>query len=203
VKIVPPADDRLFAESVEHFLDLLGQRSPTPGGGTAAAAAGALACAQAKMVAAYCRRKDEPATQAEARFETLGHMLRRLADEDAAAYATLSGAKPKGGGQNSLYQQALVTAAFVPIEIAAAATNALAAMDEMAGQVNKYMVSDLGVAAALARAAVSAANLTARINLREISDAEHRAALVSQVETLVSRAGKLADGIENHLAGQL
>ncbi len=45
--------DDLTKLTVESFLDEVADRTPTPGGGAVSALAGALACAMARMVAAY------------------------------------------------------------------------------------------------------------------------------------------------------
>lgn len=86
-------------QTIAEFLDDLGCRSPTPGGGAVCAIAGATACSLAKMVAEYSIGKHtEPDAATRVRrliqmFERGSAMLRHLAEEDVAAYEAMSTAR--------------------------------------------------------------------------------------------------------------
>ena len=90
--------DDLTKQSVDEFLDAVAQRTPTPGGGSVAGAAGALACALARMVAAYSIRKNTDQSVRDRtenvldRLRRAEEILRSLVTQDTVAYAGMSAA---------------------------------------------------------------------------------------------------------------
>lgn len=79
---------------IEQFLASLAVKSPTPGGGAAAAIGASVGSAAASMAAAYSQRKKDvesgAADQAKALLATLEvTTLLQAADDDAVAYANL------------------------------------------------------------------------------------------------------------------
>src|SRR5437762_1353444 len=123
----PPASTAGEGPSLDGWLEDLAGGAPVPGGGSAAALAGALAGALVAMVArltvgrkAYAaveRRAAEVLTAA----DTLRAELRRLVDDDAAAYAKVSAAYriPKDDATRArAIDAALVGAAQPPLEVA-------------------------------------------------------------------------------------
>ena len=191
-------EDDVLDLSVGTFLDRLADRRPTPGGGSVAALAGSLACAMARMVAAYSlRRRPQVAPLAE-KLERADHLLRRLVAEDIAAYEALSAAarqaKTDPQTQNRK-QEALVTAALVPLEMAATAVSALATMDELKATAAESLISDLGVAAVLGLACARAAEYSVRVNLGEMGDAGLARELAQQITDLTARAADLARAV--------
>lgn len=191
-------EDDVLDLSVGTFLDRLADRTPTPGGGSVAALAGSLACAMARMVAAYSLRRQPQAAPLAEKLERADHLLRRLVAEDIAAYEALSAAarqaKTDPQTQNRK-QEALVTATLVPLEMAATAVSALAAMDELKTLAGKSLISDLGVAAALGLACARAAECSVRVNLGEMDDASPARELAQQITDLTARAADLARAV--------
>lgn len=189
----------LSAATVPEFLDRLADRTPTPGGGSVAAVAGALSCALARMVAAYSNRAGDQAAGIGRCLENADRMLRTLLAEDIAAYQALSAATTEAKidpQAESRRQTALLTAALVPLEIAATATTALAAMDELKSLVSKGLLSDLGAAAVIGEACVRASRGLVRVNLAGITDTTRSRESAAEIERLVTRAGGLRASIE-------
>jgi len=88
-----------FADlTVARFLEALASSDPTPGGGTAAAVAGAMATSLLVMVTGLAKsnsnRDEEKSALAAARqaLQPLGTTLASLADADAAAFDEVMGA---------------------------------------------------------------------------------------------------------------
>jgi len=204
--------DDLTKRSIDEFLDAVAQRTPTPGGGSVAGAAGALACALARMVGAYSVGKD-PEKGVRDRTEALVDRLRRvdeilrgLVTQDAVAYAAMSAAE-KAARENAAmkpaHQDAVLAAAAVPMETAAAASHALAAMDELKDFANRHLLSDLGVAAVLAEAAARAAWYMVTVNLPEVAHAATRTKLRQGIDQTLQHGQSSARSIEGFVRGRL
>jgi glutamate formiminotransferase/formiminotetrahydrofolate cyclodeaminase len=202
--------------TLDAWIDDLAGSQPTPGGGSAAALAGALAAALAAMVGrltvgrkAYAAVADEFAGIV-AEGDRLRAGLRRLVDEDAAAYTLVSAAYklPKGTAaeqaqRTAAIDAALLGAAAVPLETArqAAAVARLARRAAQAG--NRNAVSDAATAALLAETAATAAAYNVEVNVKSLSDPARGEDLVEEARSLVAAAGEAAEGAEAAVLDEL
>lgn len=187
--------------SLDGFLGEVAGASPSPGGGTVAAVAGAMGAALAAMVARLTvGRKKYAEVEAEFRAlresaEQLRVELRRLGDADAAAYDAVSRAyavpKEQLDRRRQAIQEALLGAIAVPLDTlrAARAVAGLAARAAEAG--NRNAVSDAGVAALLAGAAARGAAYNVRINIVTLPDPTAGAGAATETAKLLAAA--LAD----------
>ena len=191
--------------SLSGFVSSVASSSPTPGGGSVVAHAGALAAALAQMVAGLTAgRKKYAAVDAEMKkigleAAELGNSLAALVDADARAYTAVSDAYklPKEPEEALVRRTAAITDALlgasrVPLETA----RACAAVAELAATVatkgNTNAVSDAGVAALLADAACRGAAYNVRINVAALDDKSLGEALVAEAKELVAQTGRLA-----------
>lgn len=178
-------------QTLGDFLGSIAAQTPTPGGGTAAAVAGAMGAALAEMVAALTLSKEkyasahdavrpiaEAAPLARAEFLT-------LAREDSEAYDEVVGARklPKDTDEQKAERSRRIAAANhraaeVPMRTARAAARLLAALPELAEKGNPNAASDVGAAALLLDACVEGALLNVGINLAGVEDP----ALVSEMQ---------------------
>jgi glutamate formiminotransferase/formiminotetrahydrofolate cyclodeaminase len=173
-----------FSElSIRKFLSSLASSAPTPGGGTAAAVAGAMGAGLTEMVAALTlsREKFAPVHDAirsiaEAAERARGEFL-DLAREDSDAYDAVVAARrlPKDTEeQKRVRAQALESAnrlaTEVPMRTARAAVRLLATLPELVEKGNPNAFSDAGAAALLLGSAAEGALLNVGINLPGISD---------------------------------
>jgi len=165
--------------TLDAWIDSLAAASPTPGGGSAAALAGTLAAALVAMVARLTvGRKAYAAVEAEAQAvladaEQLRGELRRLVDEDAASYEGVSRAYqiPKTDPRRpQAIDDALLAATRPPAEVVKRARRLLALAQTLEQIGNKNAVSDVRVAAMLARAAIDGATENVNVNLAGMSD---------------------------------
>ncbi len=186
--------DDLTNRSIETFLDDTGQRAPTPGGGAIAALTGALSAALGRMVAAYSVGRDtspqtRSAVEAPAiKLHRADELLRALVTQDAKAYADMTAARNAARvdpDKLAAYQQSVLTAVSVPMEIAGMASSALTAMEELKSVANPYLLSDLGAAAVIAHAASEAARFMVTVNLPELSDVDVRRKLLDEVNETI------------------
>lgn len=193
------------------FLAELASDSPTPGGGSVAALAGALGAALNSMVAnltigkkKYAEVEDEMA-EALRGAETLRLELTQMIDEDAEAFDMVMSAlkMPKEtddekAARRAALQQALVDAATVPLAVMEMCVGVIRLAGPVAEKGNVNAVSDAGVAALMARAGAHAARLNVLINLGGIRDEKH-ATFVSKaragLEELAAEADRGADTV--------
>src|SRR5262245_38329490 len=184
---LPDAADHLLEAKIQEaegptldgWIEDLAGASPVPGGGSAAALAGALAAALVAMVARLTiGRKAYAAAEARAReilaeADTLRGELRRLVDEDAAAYARVSEAYkiPRDDpARTDRTDAALLGAAQTPLEVATRAGRLAGLAREIGAIGNKNARSDATVAGLLARAAVEGALENVKVNVEAMSD---------------------------------
>ncbi len=196
-----------LASQLAPFLDAVAARTATPGGGAVAAGAGAMACAMARMVAIYSVGDSDDAETAALpeQLERADHLLRRLADEDATAYLALTEAMKKLKADPSAkdaYDLAVGVAAAVPMEIAAAAGQSLDLMRRLVPVASKYMVSDLGVAAVLAEAAVRAAGYMVRANTVIMENPDVRRDTEQAFDALATKATERLSAIQSALSAR-
>ena len=195
-------------ESLSGFVASVAANVPTPGGGSVAAHAGALAAALAQMVAGLTiGKKKYVAVEAEMkdaalRAASLGNRLAALVAEDAAAYDRVAAAyKLPGEGEaaeakRQAVSAALLDAARVPLETARAATDVAELALLAARQGNRNALSDAGVAALLADAACRGAAYNVRINVSSLEDRASGQSLLEEVQQLVARTRATAAEVE-------
>ena len=187
--------------TLDGWLDELAGGAPVPGGGSAAALAGALAAALVAMVArltigrkAYAGAGvQQRVAEILAEAEALRAQLRRLVDDDAAAYAKVSAAYrlPKDDPRRTrAADEALVGAAQTPLAMARGAARLLALVREIGTIGNRNAHSDALVAAALARAALDGATENVRVNVQSLSEPGLGRSLLDEAEGLVRQVGQ-------------
>ena len=165
--------------SLDGWIDELAGGGPTPGGGSAAALAGTLAAALVAMVARLTIGKkayagvDAQAREILAEAEQLRGELRRLVDEDAAAYAGVSQSYkiPKADPRRAqAVDDALLAAARPPADVVKHGRRLLALAQTIEHIGNKNAVSDARVAGMLAKTAIDGATENVNANLAGLSD---------------------------------
>lgn len=167
----------LLQLSAAQFLDRIAGPEPTPGGGSAAALAGAMAAALVQMVCGMSKsRSGRPGERArldaaKAAAGGAGARLRLLVDEDAAAYDTVVAAyrQPKATEAEQARRKASVAVAMkrateIPLGTAEACLVVLGAAREAADHGNPNALSDARTGAALAWAGLTGALENVRIN---------------------------------------
>ncbi len=193
---------RLTDLPLDALLERLASSDPVPGGGSAAALAGAMGAALVAMVAELTRGRPEyaehEATIVELRTEALARrdLLLELAEEDATAYDAVVRARrmPKESEserevRTTALRGAMVDAARVPLRAAVVAGEVLELAERMAPIGNRNAVSDAGVAAQLAAAALRGALLNVRINLPYLpADEPLRASAPGEISRLEALA---------------
>jgi glutamate formiminotransferase/formiminotetrahydrofolate cyclodeaminase len=204
------------SESKEDFLDRLAGSSPTPGGGSVAALAGALGAALVSMVAALTIGKKKYADVEEAIKETrkssesLRSKLTRLIERDVEAFDAVMRAfkLPRGNeaeerARATAVEKALIDASQVPLETVERALEVLDLARHAAQVGNVNAVSDAGVAAYMCEAAARSAALNVRINAKGLTNEEARRDLTDRVERLLESVRRKTSEIEAIVGNKL
>ncbi len=190
----------LLQEPLAQFLERLSSGSPTPGGGAAAALAGALAAALVSMVAGLTLGKrgyeesEEEMKRALSAARELRDRLAQLIEEDAAAFDGVMAAYrlPKGEPTRpDEIEAALKRACAVPLETAEHCLRALELSRLVAEKGNKSASSDAGAAATLAAAGLEVALLNVEINLQAMRDQEFVRGCCERANELVAAGAML------------
>ncbi len=207
-KLRQAGTDPLLAMSVKQFADATGAESPAPGGGSVSAYVAALGASLALMVANLSSHKrgwDERweffSDWAE-RARGIQSQLLALVDEDTRAFNAIMEAfqLPKTtpaekSARSEAIQAATRHAIEVPLrtmELALAAFEPVKAMVETG---NPNSVTDAGVGALCARAAVHGAGMNVLVNVAGLKDAGFAAEAVRKAEQWMLQADSLEQEI--------
>jgi formiminotetrahydrofolate cyclodeaminase len=188
----------LHALSLTDLLDRVASPSPTPGGGSVAAVAGALGTALTQMVAGLPRtRHDNDEERAmlatvQGPLADLRSRLLTLADDDTAAFDRLMAAfrLPKATDADKADRKAAIQAATrdattVPLQTAVACARVLDLLSTVAALGNPSASSDLLVAIGMLRAAAEGAAANVRINLESLTDESFRADAAARISAVL------------------
>jgi len=173
------------------FLDRLASGEPAPGGGAAAALAGATAAALVAMACRVTARRapSEALAAAVDAADELRHRLMALMHEDVEAYAAvLESRRAPSERRASLVDAAMRRATTVPLDTARAAAEVLELSATILEAVRTSVVGDLWVAVTLAGAALDASALTARVNLQELAEDDFARVARDTLERLAAGA---------------
>jgi glutamate formiminotransferase / formiminotetrahydrofolate cyclodeaminase len=189
-----------LASLARPFLDAVAAPSATPGGGSVAAFAAALAASLGQMVAGLSRKKKSQAAHVDRLSEALEDMRRtsvelaEAIDKDAASYDAVMAAfkLPQGDAAETKARQDAIQAATrgaseVPLQVAERAVALFERIGQLASIAAASMKSDLEVARLMAAAGAKGALANVEINLDGISDAAYVAAMRSRVAALRER----------------
>jgi formiminotetrahydrofolate cyclodeaminase len=156
-------------EPVLGFLDQLAARTPTPGGGGAAAVTGAMAAGLVAMAARFSATRLPGAGELADQADELRRRLAQLADMDAQAYAAVLEALrlPREASQREAQrQEALLGAALVPLEIAGIGAQVALMGARLAEAGNPNLRGDAVTGAVLAAASARSAACLVDINVK-------------------------------------
>lgn len=196
---------QMNAQSVAQFLDAVGAKSPTPGGGAVASVVGALAAALGKMVVEYSVGKKSLERNRPELERALGALSRaravlmELAEEDAAAYAKVSELMKlpeTDEHRRSQWGTAVTVAVQVPRAVAAACCDLLRLVEDLAPVTNTNLRSDLAIAAVLAEGAARSAWWNVAVNLPLLEDEGERKAVREGTLRMLAEAAERVKRVE-------
>jgi len=203
-----PKDGEIAAQTVEGFLDALASDAPAPGGGAAAALSAAMGAALVSMVCNLTvgreryQAHEEVMRAALAEADDLRTRALALASADGdafgavgAAYALPRKTDEEKAARGARVQEALKGAAGPPMGAVAVAARVVELCAEIVHKGNPNVVSDVGVAALSACAALDGAALNVRVNLTLIRDEVFTRETAQELERHLDAARPLVDEV--------
>lgn len=198
------------------WVDTLASKAPVPGGGGASALGGALAAALGQMVANLTvgkKRYADVEAEMQQSLITLNKLqkeLQNLADQDAEVFAPLAAAygMPTNTAEEQeekerVMEARLLDASLVPLHIMEKAVEILALIEVLEEKGSKMAVSDAGVAAQFARAALTGAVMNVYINTKSMKDREKAEELNAKADRLLTDGMNQADAIYDRVLKKL
>lgn len=200
--------NKLIENSIVDFTALLASDAPVPGGGGAAALAGAQGialCNMAGNISANAKRQGLYALNEKS--DALRVNFLRLIDEDAKNFEPLSKAysKPK---TDSDYAETMRSATLVactsPMEIMRCCCEAIELLEETKALCSKLLLSDIACGASICKSALESASFNVFVNTKSMN-AEDAEPINAEADAMLGeympRAQKIADDIKNYLRG--
>ena len=190
-------NSRFTDYSCKDFITVLSGKSPVPGGGGAAALAGAIGIALGNMVGSLTVGKktyaavEEDIIQCKKKADDITARLLDLVEKDAEAFEPLSAAY----GMAKVMETALVGACEVPLGIMRTCAEAIDLIETFAEKGSKIAISDAGVGATLLKSALQGASLNIYINTKSMADKEAAASYNKEADMLREKYEKKADEI--------
>ncbi|MEA3489659.1 MAG: cyclodeaminase/cyclohydrolase family protein [Candidatus Omnitrophota bacterium] len=189
--------------TVEQYLRELSQRSIVPGGGSVSALAAALGAGLNLMVINYSADHNSPekATRAfsaarKRQEESLEH-LSRLIDEDCKVFRELMDALAEKRDAQKEYK----AAASVPMRICRECHISMHISEHLLENANRNLLTDIGCAVRILKAAYYSAELNAAINLGHIRDTSFAESTVKILRGMRKDIEVSVRDIQRQLAG--
>ncbi len=204
-------ESRLFATSADSdsplpasFVDELAAPTPTPGGGSAGAYAGAMGAALVAMVAGLTIGKKKYA-EVEAEMQAIRVMaekfraeLTQSVDDDASSFEILMATfklpketEEQKTARDSAIVKATLNAAHIPLNVSEDAVKVMELALKCARDGNANAISDSMSGFAMARASLTAAGYNVRININSLEDKSAGEKMLTELAELEKKADKL------------
>lgn len=206
----PKTAKRLVKKDLVAFADETASESPAPGGGSISAYVGALGCALGAMVANLSAQKKgwedrfQGFSEAAERGQALKDALLRAVDEDTdsfnaimAAFGSPNSTPEEKTARKAAIQMATKGAIEVPLRVMRLSLQSFELLQQMAEFGNPNSISDAGVGALCARAAVRGAALNVKINASGLDDRAYAEAVTTESDAAAARA----DALEANILG--
>ena len=208
--------ERLVGMSARAFAEETAKESPAPGGGSISAYCGALGAALGTMVAnlsshkkGWDERWEEFSNYAE-KGQRLMKELLQLVDEDTNAFNQIMAAfaLPKGTDAEKQVRSLAIDAATVlaikvPFRTMELSYECFDLVKAMAEKGNPNSVSDAGVGALCARAAVKGCYLNVRINAQGIKNNSDVDAIIEKAEVMNAEADRKEQEVWGIVMGKM
>lgn len=200
--------EKIAQKSCVDFIEVLASKAAVPGGGGAAALAGAIGMALGSMVCNLTTGKKKYAQYEEAIQEILEKAakleeeLLSMIDKDAEGFFPLSKAYglPTTTEEEKQYkaetmEKCLKVACKVPMNIVRLCYDSIKLHEELVDKGSKLAISDVGCGVQCLRAAILSGQLNVIINVNSMKDREYAEKIEKECNQLVDDGVKICDEV--------
>ena len=200
--------EKIAQKSCVDFTEVLASKAAVPGGGGAAALAGAIGMALGSMVCNLTTGKKKYAQYEETIQEILvkaaklEEELLSMIDKDAEGFYPLSKAYglPTSTEEEKKYkaetmEKCLKVACEVPMNIVKLCFDAIKLHEELVDKGSKLAISDVGCGVQCLRAAILSGQLNVIINVNSMKDREYAEKIEKECNQLVQDGVKICDEV--------
>ncbi len=195
-------------KTINQFISELSSDAPVPGGGGASALAASMGLALGSMVANLTSGKKKYADVQEEiealikQTEELSKELLSYMEKDARAFEPLSRAyglprstEEEQKKRDEIMEECLLAASRVPLELMEKIAEGLKLLERLGEIGTRIAISDVGVGAQMAKAALSGASLNVFINTRLMKERQKAEELNQRAMELIRQGNEMADKI--------
>lgn len=200
--------EKIAQKSCIDFIEVLASKAAVPGGGGAAALAGAIGMALGSMVCNLTTGKKKYAQYEEtiqeilAKASKLEEELLSMIDKDAEGFYPLSKAYglPTSTDEEKKYkaetmEKCLKVACEVPMNIVRLCFDSIKLHEELVDKGSKLAISDVGCGVQCLRAAILSGQLNVIINVNSMKDREYAEKIEKECNQLVEDGVKICDEV--------
>lgn len=200
--------ENIAQKSCIDFVEVLASKAAVPGGGGAAALAGAIGMALGTMVCNLTTGKKKYAQYEEAiqeilaKAEKLQEELLSMIDKDAEGFYPLSKAYglPTSTEEEKQYkaeimEKCLKVACEVPMNIVRLCFDSIKLHEELVDKGSKLAISDVGCGVQCLRSGILSAQLNVIINVNSMKDREYAEKIEKECNQLVQDGVKICDEV--------
>ena len=200
--------EKIAQKSCVDFIEVLASKAAVPGGGGAAALAGAIGMALGSMVCNLTTGKKKYAQYEEAIQEILEKAakleeeLLSMIDKDAEGFFPLSKAYglPTTTEEEKQYkaetmEKCLKVACEVPMNIVRLCYDSIKLHEELVDKGSKLAISDVGCGVQCLRAAILSGQLNVIINVNSMKDREYAKSIEEECNKLVEDGIRICDEV--------
>lgn len=194
--------------TLNEFSEKLFSKDAVPGGGGASALVGALAVSLGAMAANLTLGKEKYAEYTDElnanlkKAEKLRLRLLELIEEDATGFGEINKAYKVKPRDEELIEKALVSAATPPLKMMEAIKEVIDILIVFSDKTSVLVVSDVGVGAKFAEAALKSAYLNVVVNVKLMKGEKTAAEIEEKADRLLHYAKK-ADEVYEDIVKQL
>lgn len=194
------------------FVDKLGSKEPTPGGGAAAGVAASMGVGAIVMAMEFSNGKpleeDEKdlLTNRINELNEIKEIFKDIIDRDATDFEPLSNAygMPRAtdeekAARTEAIQEGLITASQPPLDLLNNAKKVFDIAEEVLPLIKKGIISDVGVGVQLLRSSILSSSLNVYINASSLKDEETKNKYIKDTEQTLEEYVAKADAIFNEV----
>ena len=176
---------------IGQYIENLGAKTSSPGGGAVAAVTGAQSIGLIEMVCQFTPENETAIANIVQRTQILAPKMLALGDDDVVCFEALMASYklPKSttsekSKRTQSIQVCLAAAATVPLDIIKIINGVIPDIQYLADYGNPNLITDVAIAASLGQSALTSSQLNVLINLKQIRDQTFRVQALGVLDSI-------------------